>query len=322
MKEDFYLTFPCNSSLADFPNNSSNNFKVRLPRPIRLQGDWKIALATISVPDPKNALPAWLTNNVPLVYMSWYNADTSHLNKHLLSASFHMSDINNHVDMNMMTGIKFMRNVFHYFEKKRYFKDSRTNRLYGRSDTDKAYFPEMGVDGEDVILDSSNVEKHEFGRGLDSLPLGWLAPGFAVNRHLAIEMGWFVEHASDNPQLAIALGPNLVIEPHGYLKPNTTDIETRWDSGGKTVADTYRTQYWIIPRNSKGELTDFIRLSLDVNWRFTNLNYAFEHVFGTSSRSLFVYSDVGGSSVLGEQVTDFIREVNYRREGKGSYYLI
>ena len=50
-------------------------------------------------------------------------------------------------------------------------------------------------------------------------------------------------------------------------------------------------------------------------------NYAFEHIFGNDNRSLFVYSDVGGSSVLGDQMTDLIREVNYQREGKGSYYF-
>ena len=77
MKEDFYVTLPSNSSLIDYPNNSSNNFKVRLPTPLRLQGDWKVALASISVPDPQNALPNWLTDSLPLVYMTWYNADTN-----------------------------------------------------------------------------------------------------------------------------------------------------------------------------------------------------------------------------------------------------
>ena len=53
--------------MADYPNNSSNNLKVRLPAPIRLNGEWKVALASISVPDPKNSLPDWLTDSLPLV---------------------------------------------------------------------------------------------------------------------------------------------------------------------------------------------------------------------------------------------------------------
>ena len=45
-----------------------------------------------------------------------------------------------------MTGIESMENVFYYLKKKRYFKDSRTNRMYENSNTDKAYFTEFKVD--------------------------------------------------------------------------------------------------------------------------------------------------------------------------------
>ena len=33
-----------------------------------------------------------------------------------------------------------------------------------------------------------------------------------------------------------------------------------------------------------------------------------------------MYSDVGSSNVLGDQITDFIRAINFQREGKGSYF--
>ena len=58
-----------------------------------------------------------------------------------------------------------------------------------------------------------------------------------------------------------------------------------------------------------------------MNWRFINLNHSFKNVLGSSSRSLFVYSDVGGGSVVGDQVTDLLREVSYERGGKGSNYF-
>ena len=40
-----------------------------------------------------------------------------------------------------------------------------------------------------------------------------------------------------------------------------------------------------------------------------------------SKRPLFIYSDVGTSGVVGNQVTDLLREVSYKREGKGSQYF-
>ena len=56
-------------------------------------------------------------------------------------------------------------------------------------------------------------------------------------------MGWFVENYNSNPQVAIRLGPNLVMEPHGYLKPFTTDIKTRWNGNGEGVSSLYKSVY-------------------------------------------------------------------------------
>ena len=41
---------------------------------------------------------------------------------------------------------------------------------------------------------------------------------------------------------------------------------------------------------------------------------------GSTSRSLFLYSDVGGSAVVGNQVTDLLQEVNYQWTGDGSHF--
>ena len=62
--------------------------------------------------------------------------------------------------------------------------------------------------------------------------------------------------------------------------------------------------FWMV---HQGLLT----LGVTFNWCFMNLNQMFEAVAGTRSRSLFVHSDVGGSSVVGNQVTDLLREVNF-----------
>ena len=44
-------------------------------------------------------------------------------------------------------------------------------------------------------------------------------------------------------------------------------------------------------------------------------------VVGNRSRSLFVYSDVARSGVVGNQVTDLLREVNLIRRGAGVQYF-
>ena len=120
MSQEFYLTLPSNSSLDEFANNSNSSFKVRLPKPMRLEGGgWKVALSNLSIPDPNNKLPDWLDNDTPLIYTSWYHhvrGDTS--KRRFLEASFLLRDIDAHVDVEMMSGHDFMRSLVNYLEKK------------------------------------------------------------------------------------------------------------------------------------------------------------------------------------------------------------
>ena len=101
-----------------------------------------------------------------------------------------------------------------------------------------------------------------------------------------------------------------------FLEP---DIKSNFTVDGHEQNVTHSDKYWIIPRWADGCLQHYIRLSMEVSWRFINLD--FENVFGHRTRPLHVYLDVGGSSVLEDQITDFIRKVNYKRVGKGSYYF-
>lgn len=75
-----------------------------------------------------------------------------------------------------------------------------------------------------------------------------------------------------------------------------------------------RPPFWVL----KG---GFLHLSILCNWHFMNLDKALQVVVGTTLRSLFIYSEVGGSCMVGDQVTDLLREVNYCRKGEGRQYF-
>ena len=60
---------------------------------------------------------------------------------------------------------------------------------------------------------------------------------------------------------------------------------------------------------------------MSCSWRFTNLNVAFRSVMGEPTQSLHVYSDVAGSSMVGNRVTDLLRKIKYKREGQGTMYF-
>lgn len=49
-KDDFYLTLPSNSSMSYFPDNKTANFSTKLPRPIKLEGEWSVGIVEFQYP--------------------------------------------------------------------------------------------------------------------------------------------------------------------------------------------------------------------------------------------------------------------------------
>ena len=97
---------------------------------------------------------------------------------------------------------------------------------------------------------------------------------------------------------------------------DTDDMELKTHAG--TVPPTNR--FWRqTNKNISGE--NRVHLSGTCCWRFTNIKRAFEDVVGVVSRSLLVYTDAGGSTVVGNRVTDLLREVKFSSEGRGSQYF-
>ena len=313
MKDDFYLTLPSHSSLQEFPQNANNNFKVRLPKLIRLsEGHWKVALASISVPDPKNALPTWLHDNLALLsYSSYYVEKNNTSNKIGFQTDVKLPHIKKHADVSFMTAHGFLKGLIEHAQKL-YLQDNLyPGWLTGFAS--KIYHPEFIIKEDEIILDTSKIALTDM--------TGLIYPAIWINLTLALELGWFEEDEDkDDPQFAYKLGPNLSIQLNGYEIPSTTDIVSFFTANGGVQHVAHSDKYWIRPRWADGSLMDTIRISLDVSWRFINLDYAFSHVSNHSSRPLYVYSDVGSSNVLGDQITDFIRAINFRREGKGSYF--
>ena len=284
-KDDFYLTLPSHSSLQEFPQNANNNFKVRLPKVIRLdEGVWKVALASISVPDPKNVLPSWLTNDVVLFTVtSYYSEKNNTSNKIGFETDVKLPHIGRHVDFTSMTLHDFLRGLILHMEK--IIIESRLYPGWLIGSNNKVFYPEFIVEDEQITLDTSKIQFTEFGTGKSSFK----NPGIWIHKTLAYEMGWFEDdlHESD-PQFAIKLGPNLSIKLNGPEIPATADIKSHFTSDGQDSGVTHSNRYWIIPRWGDGRLMDYIRRSLSVSWRFINLGFAFNNVFGPSTRSLFV----------------------------------
>ena len=196
-----------------------------------------------------------------------------------------------------MDGVSFMKAAINHVEQQR----RTTTVLGGRfvNDYGRHMYVKFRWEGEDLVIDNTNVCH------CGVVP----TPSFAVHTTLALKMGWIV--LSDTHSAGFKLGPNFQQE---FLRDQVPEMKpgTAWndlsDEDGKSV-------FWAV------EVRTYLDLSMSCSWRFTNLNTAFRSIVGEPTRSLHVYSDVCGSIVVGNRVTDLLREVMYQRKGRGSVYF-
>ena len=292
---DFYLTLPSHSSKTEFPNNKSNHFKIRLPHPKKLEGSgWKVGLTAISLPDSHCRVPVFTEGKYPLFKMGWKRFSSAGVAT--VDRNYTPEDVL--VNFDAVDGVGFMKSMVNFFEKNRISDDgSDSNSTFGWSflHNNLRTFIQFKWEGEELVTDNKYTSKTS------------AHPYFMIHKDLAHKMKWVIKKDDGK----IFLGPNLQQELYVDPVPNLNDRGVFEDvqKANKTAV------FW----TATGE--NYYKFSYHCNWRFINLNAAFEAVVGATSRSLFVYSDVGGSGVVGNQVTDLLREVNFIRRGFGIQYF-
>ena len=127
-----------------------------------------------------------------------------------------------------------------------------------------------------------------------------------VDETLGLKMGWLAQSAGGD----VEVGPNAVPEVAGV----TDDKGTFW-----AAKKTFLGKNALLTK-SVGTANTLYKFDEAFDWRLVNLEEAFRNVMGEPSRTLHVYSNVGGSTIVGERKTDLLREVTYTRAGRGTVY--
>ena len=297
----FYVTLPSHANRQEFPNNQANGFKIRLPQPLRLGGEgWQVGLSSISIPDTTLNLSGLAPVGEDIMGMGCYRVDTND-NVRLETQNLPLKTIQD--DISVVDGVSFMKKALKWFDKR--FTELFW-RYYGYKavDNGKNTCPLFKWENQDLLLDNSSVARRII------LPLAGLdyMPHVAFNKHLALKMGWFKENAGGG----FTIGPNLLmIYPNGRV-PAKNEYDWRTT---RTLDPLYYTS-----RTDQNQVT-WIYLSMRVSWKFAHLNVAFRSVVKEPTRSLHVYSDVGTSTMVGNRMTDLLREIKYHREARGSMYF-
>ena len=197
----------------------------------------------------------------------------------------------------IVDGVSFMKAAINHVEQQRRAKAVLGGKFVNASG--QHTYVKFRWEAEDLMIDNTNVCHC----GPSS------TPSFSVHTKLALKMGWIV--LSSTHSSGFQLGPNLQQEFLGDQIPTMAP-----GSGWNHLVDTSGNPvFWAV--NAR----HYLDLSMSCSWRFTNLNTAFRSIVGEPTRSLHVYSDVAGSIVVGNRVTDLLREVMYQRKGRGSVYF-
>ena len=296
----FYVTLPSHANRHEFPDNQANAFKIRLPQPLRLTGgSWQVGLSAISLPDARVNLYDLVQKDGYIMYASWeqtYPKPGGKVGERAAHMGHTKALINDIRDLDwVVDGVSFMKATIAHLEQKRKATAIQGGRF--ANDQGKHMYVKFRWEGEDLIVDNTDV-----------CHCADDTPNLSVYVPLAVKMGWLRKTTS-----GWMLGHNLQQEFLGDQIPDMKKNKDWNDLSDENLNPVFWTVRSFVP--------DHLQMSMSCNWRFTNLNVAFRTVVGDPTRTLHVYSDVAGSSMVGNRVTDLLREIQYKREGRDTLYF-
>ena len=283
-----YVTLPSHSSRKEFPNNQASSFKIRVAEP---------GLASMSIPDRGLNLTHITPYDQPVFLMSSVrkkkdNSFDYKFHKLVLSELKEVDSIQD--------GVSFMKAIINWYQEQ---ASQEFKREYESVDKegDKHTYLKFTWDGEDLLLDNSKVIRKRFVGVNDTQPM------FAFNSVLGIKMGWIRTDWKNDWEA----GLNLQIVFHNNRIQTQGQYHFRSQDGTANLYMKHETDNFGVT---------WFYLSGRCSWKFTALNPMFDRAVKHPNRSLRVYSDVGGSSMVGERFTDLLKEVHYPRQGQGKVY--
>ena len=321
----------------EFPKNTNNSFKVRLPEPLSLQGEgWYASLMSLTVPDEgqSNAVIASdphtkvIRYKHPISTRKWTDTGDpstsgyASINTALSTKMIELEEIMNATQI-VSTGSQFWKRVMHTLHNKimtEVMKDQWNASVAERDRkpivfVNKHGMPQLSWKGESLVIEA--IAKKEL---LNMAQVSMVE--FYINVDIALKFGLLRRKTGKTGYATsdFVLGPNLQ-----YSLPTKT-----YDESTGPVGSRYRTYY-----NWEGDVYEgvnfigsafsiitadnvkWLRLFPAFEWQLHNLDASFEKIVGTRKRTVMVYSDLVESTVVGSGKYPLLREVQLLRTGDG-----
>ena len=317
----------------EFPKNTNNSFKVRLPERLNLPGEgWHTSLMSLTVPDKGQSNAVIATDphtkvvkiSVTFLTRKWVQGEYKLVEFKTKDYGVELEEIMS-AKQSVTTGSEFWKRVMQEVHNK--VMQALINRQSAALTADsgqypivsvkKNWMPSMTWKGDALVLHA--VPKEDLMNANKSK----VTSAFTMDLEIAKRFG-FVEQPV-GVDIGYVIGPNLqftcpTVTYTNQTKPDSTipsaRAEFNWNGEHYTgvqpsdLTDDQMDQMFEV--NGKR-----LHLSRMVEWQFNNLDASFEKIVGTSKRTVMVYSDVVESTVVGSGKYPLLREVQLLRTGEG-----
>ena len=317
----------------EFPKNTNNSFKVRLPERLNLPGEgWHTSLMSLTVPDKGQSNTVIATDprtkvvkiSVTFLTRKWVQGEYKRVEFKTKNYGVELEDIMS-AKQSITTGSEFWKRVMQEVHNK--VMRALINRQNAALTADRGQYPIVSVKknwmplmtwkGDALVLHA--VPKEDLMNANKSK----VTSAFTMDLEIAKRFGFLEQPVGVD--IGYVIGPNLqftcpTVTYTNQTKPDSTipsaRAEFNWNGEHYTgvqpsdLTDDQVDQMFEV--NGKR-----LHLSRMVEWQFNNLDASFEKIVGTSKRTVMVYSDVVESTVVGSGKYPLLREVQLLRTGEG-----
>ena len=321
----------------EFPKNTNNSFKVRLPEPLSLQGEgWYASLMSLTVPDEgqSNAVIASDPHTKVIRYKhaistrKWTDTgdpSTSgylFIDTELSTKMIELEEIMNATQI-VSTGSEFWKRVMQTLHDKimtEVMKD-QWNASVAEPDRKPIVFvnkhgmPQLSWKEESLLIKA--IPKKDL---LNNQQINMVE--FYVNVDIALKFGLLRRKTGKTGYATsdFVLGPNLQYSlPTKTYGENTGPVGSRYRTYYNWEGDVYEGVNFSSRAFSimTADNVKWMRLHQAFEWRLNNLDASFEKMVGTRKRTVMVYSDLVESTIVGSGKYPLLREVQLLRTGDG-----
>ena len=165
--KDFYVQLMSNASTTEFPANSANSFKNRLPNPLQFrETGWKVGLASITYPTPPirpHQTHTFEPDDV-ICEFEWTVRILTGSNLIMYQREYLTITGQDLIDDRHLvySGKSLMRYVAYRLRRKVFMMENdKLNSLVGPND--KRFYPTFVWEGEDLLIDNTKIFLNQSG---------------------------------------------------------------------------------------------------------------------------------------------------------------